>query len=217
MAKITGGILGRPAGKTAGIVFGAARSRTGKVVTARERVIPSNPQTTAQTVQRNKFLDALYVARHWTATMWQEDFNRAIGQLPGFHSVMSILLNNIDGSYDFSAPPDTPLGNLHFPATFTVAQGAASDTLDVSWSTEHGLNGTDADVMRYAYTRVGRDGSDVHPSVFNGSADSRSGTPLAIDCGEAAQPYMVAVWLIGAGAAEGLISPARWTVQTTGA
>lgn len=217
MAKITGGILGRPAGKTAGVVFGAARSRTGKVVTAREKVIPSNPRSVAQTLQRGKFLDCLYVARHWTATMWQEDWNRSIGQLPGFQGVMSILLDNIDGSYDFSAPAATPLGNLHFPDTFSVAQGASSDELDFTYSAELGLNGTVNDVMKVAACEVSRSGTGIHHSVFSGSFALRSGSPASLDCEVTATDVLYVAWLIGAGAAEGLITPAVWGIQTTGA
>jgi hypothetical protein len=100
MAILEGGIFSNPRGKTGGIVFGAARTRTGKKVTSRLLVPPSNPNTAAQQVQRGKFAEALAIVRLLGSGIYQSDFNRSIGQLPGFQSVTSIFLNALDASED---------------------------------------------------------------------------------------------------------------------
>lgn len=150
MAKLTGGLHGRAAGNVGGIIYGAARTRLGKVVTARELVIPANPQTAAQTNQRDKFLASLRASRAAGPDFYQEDWNRSVGQLPGFQSLMSILLHAIDDDNKFLVAPDvTPLGTLHTPATITWEWGVGTE-ITLTWSTEAGDNGDPADTISYA-------------------------------------------------------------------
>ncbi len=122
MAKVKGGITGRPAGKVASLIFGAARGREGKVVTVRELVAPSNPRTPEQQAQRGKFQSSLAYVQGWGPDVYQSDWNRSVGQLPGFQSMMSILLNNIQGTPERLTPPDDrQLGSLHFPDSFSAS------------------------------------------------------------------------------------------------
>lgn len=216
MAKVLGGLHGRASGNVSGIVYGAARTRTGKVVTARELVFPSNPQTAAQVLQRLKFKQALYATRHLTATIWQDWFNRAIGQLPGFQSMMSIILENTDASEEFQVPPDTPLGNLHFPDTYAVATGAgASKTVDITWSTELGLNGTDNDEFKFLAISVPATNTDQRDVHYNTGANVRSGGSITLTCNLAAHDYVFGAFLEGTGSADGLLSPCVYDQQTT--
>src|SRR3972149_3079354 len=104
MARHEGGIFSRPRGKTGGIVFGAARTREGKLVTSRLLVAPSNPNTADQQEQRSVFTQSLQCVRSLGASIYQEDFNRAIAQLPGFQAVMSILMNAMTPAFLFTAP-----------------------------------------------------------------------------------------------------------------
>lgn len=148
-AKIAGGITSRPSGRLGNIIFGAARTEQGKVVTAREAVDPSNPNTTAQQTQRTKFSESLSIVQDIGPSVYQEDWNRARGQLPGFQSLMQILLNNIDDSEVLSPPPDIPLGNLHFPDTWTLQAGLSPGDAEFTWdtATPGGASATDTAVM----------------------------------------------------------------------
>lgn len=137
MANIDGGVTGRPSGKLANIVFGAARTREGKQVTARELVKPSNPNTAAQQDQRSKFSEALQIVKGIGPSIYQDDWNRSVGQLPGFQSLQSIMLNNLDNSNVLGVPSDVPLGNLHFPDSFSTAQGSGAGEIDLTWSTNN--------------------------------------------------------------------------------
>lgn len=145
MSILEGGIFSNPRGKTGGLVFGAARTRTGKKVTARLLVPPSNPNTAAQQIQRSKFAEALAIVRLIGATFYQSDWNRSIGQLPGFQSLTSIYLNSMDDIADIGVIPSINLGSLFPGSGFTLNAGAPSSCV-YSWNTQTGLNGTDDDI-----------------------------------------------------------------------
>lgn len=211
MAKVTGGLHGRPSGNVAGVVYGAARTRIGKVVTARELVFPSNPRTPAQVLQRHIFAESLSAIRSLGATLWQDDFNRSIGQLPGFQSMMSILLGNTNSSEEFISPPDTPLGNLHFPTTFTVVTGAgAANTVTADWSAETGANGTVADDLETFMIYKDAEVDFTRVAGDTAATAARSVTTLVIDCGAASVDVVIGVYFKGAGAAVGINSLVRW-------
>lgn len=214
MAILTGGLHGRPAGNVAGVIYGGARGRRGKLVTARELVIPANPNTAAQQVQRNKFSDCLDIVRAYGPTMYQDDWNRSIGQLPGFQSLMSILLDNMDASGDLTAPAVTPLGDLHVPDTITFLTGVAAGAVTMVWSQETGNNGTTGDEMQvYA---VNADRADRTPVYVGYEAGTRAaGAPASeLDGFGSGNNVLMVAWMQGAGAADGLLSAATWGVAT---
>jgi hypothetical protein len=201
MAIVTGGLHGSPKGKLAGITYGAARTREGKVVTARQKVSPSNPNTSAQQAQRNAFSDAKDITRSHGPTIYTDVWNRAVGQLPGFQSMMSYYLNNIDSSGDISVPSDLSLGDLHFPNTFSFATGGAAGEVDLSWSTETGSNGTNSDTITWLAVpkaRADRDSSYIQHSA---TATTRSAGSLTISGLKAATTYIISVYFEGAGTA----------------
>lgn len=216
MAIIRGGLHGRASGNVAGVVYGAARTRTGKVVTARELVYPSNPNTAAQQLQRSIFKQSLYAVRHIGPSGYQDDWNRAIGQLPGFQSLMSIFLDNTNASEEFVAPPDTPLGNLHFPSDFLIETGAgAASTVTITFNNNLGLNGTLADVLVVIYSTKDVVGDDTRPTWFSVTATTRDDSPLVLNVAFAATDMVVCGYFRGAGAAEGNLSLCDWTSVTS--
>lgn len=215
MAIVRGGLHGRPSGNVSGIVYGGARTRTGKVVTARELVFPSNPNTAAQALQRLKFKQSLYATRHLTADIWQDDFNRSIGQLPGFQSMMSIILENTDATEEFGIPPDTPLGNLHFPDTFTVETGAGgSGTFEIVWTAEVGLNGTVEDKFNVLAVAVDPTNIDERKINFNLGTVTRADLGLSPAGWIPGWDVIVGCWFEGIGAAVGLLTPVKWYAVT---
>lgn len=147
MAILEGNPYGRLIGTLAQTVGGAARGRRGKLNTIRTKVTPANPNTTDQVTQRTKFRDCLDVTRDFGPEIYQSDLNRAIGELPGFQSTMSVLLSSINESYVFSAPPSILLGDVHVPSTFDASAGVSGGDIKVDWSTELGDNGNDNDKL----------------------------------------------------------------------
>jgi hypothetical protein len=148
--------------------------------------------------------------------MWQDYFNRAIGQLAGFQSMMSILLNNTDDFEDLGVPATTPLGNLHFPDTMTVAPAAgAAGTLTFTWSAELGLNGTVDDLFRHIAISVAPVNTDERLTDYSDGATDRADSPLEDAIGPASTDFIVGVFFKGLGTAEGLLSPCKWYAATT--
>jgi len=213
VAIVEGGILGNPRGKTGGVVFGAARSRNGKVVTARQKVTPANPQTAAQTAQRNKFATALDGVRQAGPDIYSVDWNRSIGQLPGFQSLQSIFLGAIQPGDTFVAPADTPLGKLHYPLQFTVDPGVASGEIDLAWSSEAGEigEGTDGLVVMAMRVEIQEKKSEMLTSLEVVDRDEQS---LTLSGLEAGADYLVGTYLRGSAANVGTNSLARWFTVT---
>lgn len=213
MSTVTGGILGRPRGRTGAIVFGAARSRTGKVVTAREFVFPANPQTASQQTQRGYFLRTLTIVKGWGPDLYQVDFNRSVGQLAGFQSLMSILLNSLDGDGYYTPPPDLPLGALHYPNTVTWAAGSLAGQIKVMWTTESGENGTATDkaiafIHAKSSTAVVQYAKDLTTATRTNGA-----TGITFSSLDPETEYVCGLYFVGAGTAEGLLSKVSWTVK----
>ena len=216
MAIITGGLHGRARGNVDGIIYGAARTRTGKVVTAREYVMPANPQTAKQVAQRTAFSCSLYSTRHLTSAVWKEDFNRAIGQLPGFQSMMSIILGNMNvDTMSLETPPDTPLGNLHIPEVECITHPTLVFNIQFNWDTGLGLNGTAADTVS-VFGIDPEGGPDGRMDAFDWVETAvRSDGTLDVACEKAGFTYVAAFYFQGAGEAIGKLSVCQWnSVQT---
>lgn len=209
MAKIPGGITSRPSGKVGNIVFGAARTPEGKVATARQLVSPSNPDTPAQQAQRSKFQDALATTQNIGPDVYQDDWNRAVGQLPGFQSWMAVLLRNIDGSDVLQPPPDRPLGNLHYPDSVGMAVGTVSSAIEVAPSSETGANGTASDELVIVAIEEDLPANRERDVTVSIGDTTRGGGPYDLVVGQADTDYTVLVYLRGAGSADGLLSLAR--------
>jgi len=207
MAVLQGGIFSRPRGKTGGIVFGAARTRQGKLVTSRLLVPPSNPNTAGQQQQRTKFSDCLSVVRRLGASIYQSDFNRSVGQLPGFQSMESIYLNQMDGSFDLSLVNEVNLGILHFPDTFAGAI-IADTTLQCTWTDELGSNGTVADKVKILVVGKGTTERAGLLGVTKSITAVRSDTTVNITLDTGVGEVAVYAYMEGAGTAAGLLSVA---------
>lgn len=214
MSKIRGGIFGDPSGTTNNVVFGRGRDRQGKVATARKYVVPTNPNTAAQQIQRGKFSDALQVVRDFGPSFYQSDWDRSVQQLPGFQSLMSIICNNMDSSDTFTSPPNTPLGTLHFPTTFTVVGGTSAGEVDVDWTAELGSDGTTADVVKLFTVRGVPDASGNHVVADHSTGLSRATTTKTITGLTTSVDYVTVFYLQGAGTAVGSLSRAVWSDVT---
>jgi len=215
MARLEGGIFSRPRGKTGGVVFGAARTREGKLVTSRLLVTPSNPQTAGQVTQRGKFTAALQLVRGAGANYYQTDFNRAVAQLPGFQSMMSILMLAMAADTTFNAAPaDTNLGTLAEVASAAAAPGAASGQVAVTW-TSSATNLAQLDTAAI----IGFSGNAAAAGTvrYVATADQAIGDDTKTLSGfTAGEDVLVAIWGRGsiASAYEGKMSPVQWFLTT---
>ena len=215
MAKIPGGITSKPSGKLGNIIFGAARTPQGKVATAREAVDPSNPDTAAQQQQRGKFQTAVRIVQDIGPDIYQGDWNRSVGQLPGFQSWQSILLNNLLAGNTLNLPPDRPLGELHFPDTWTQNTGTDPESIEVDWSTEDGPNGSTLDrpviiaIEKDEPQNGVRDVATVVPGASRGDGVAN----IYVDKG--GTDYVTCLYFRGGNGNAGKISTARFKVFTS--
>ena len=210
MSKLKGGIFSKPSGQTAGLVFGAARTRTGKVATVRQLVPPSNPDSPAQRTQRNKFKEALAIVRAIGASVYKDDFNRSISQLPGFQSLMSIITNSLTDSLEMLPPAPTNLGTLHFPDSVTTGSGLANFvTLD--FSSESGANGAGSDrATLIAIAKNPATSAQARPVFVSQNAGVRELGEASVNVGVPNTDFVACLYFTGSDVYSGLLSQARW-------
>ncbi len=214
MAIIEGGILGRVRGSVGGVKFSSARGRIGKLNTAMEKVIPANPNTPAQQTQRGYFKRALIIDKGWGPDLYKIDWNRSVGQLPGFQSIMNILLINVDESGNFNTPSDVPLGDLHIPDTVTVEDGMSPGSIKVTWSTEAGDNGTAADkALMFLHAKIA-DSTKQFAKDLTSAVRSEGVTGISIGGLDQLDDYQVGFYLVGQGDAEGTLANCKWSEHT---
>lgn len=215
MSKLTGGIFSKPSGQTAGLVFGSARTRAGKVATVREKVPPSNPNTPAQSVQRLKFKESLTIVRLIGASVYRDDFNRAISQLPGFQSMMSIIINSLDDSLTLTPPPTTNTGRLHFPLEINSVN-TPNNKVRVEFSTELGKSGSGADKVAMVAISKNTVGANNRRLVaVNKDAGDRSDGFAEVNTGVDNIDFIICTYFQGSDIFEGFLSEARWLEGTS--
>jgi hypothetical protein len=214
MAKVTGGLHGVPAGNVGGVVYGAARDRLGKIVTARQKVIPANPQSTDQTIQRNKFSDALEIVRSIGPGTYQDEWNRTIGQLPGFQSLMSIFLDAQDAAGTLTAPPETPMGTLDIPVDIAGAAGALAGEVDVTWTDDTGANAGATDKLHVISIEADRPVGVARIQYNVIAAAVRSAATYTQSGLGSGNDILMAWYFEGQAAFEGLWSNVVWAVVT---
>jgi hypothetical protein len=212
MARLEGGIFSRPRGKTGGVVFGAARTREGKMVTSRLLVSPSNPNTAAQQAQRGIFKYALWLVRTIGSAIYRVDWNRAISQLPGFQSLMSVFMNNLTSAGQMSLAIETVnLGTLDVPDALAVSTGSASGELDVTWGATV-VTGSASDTLVLIAMSEFPDAGEVTRQVEINTAQLRSGGSYTFTGLTGGAEYVVAAYCRGAAgsAYEGMLSPCQF-------
>ena len=215
-AKITGGLHGRVSGSIGGIVYSSARTRTGKVVTAREWVMPKEITDSDVLKQRIIFACSVYACRYLGSGLWQDNFNRSIGQLPGFQSMMSIILKNTDrDTRDFSAPPNTPLGSLYTAGITFTQHGSVGGSITASWSTALGPDGTAADIVNFFGIQVVGSVEGVRGAVDWSTTAIRGDGSVDIPTGSSTTDWIAAAYFQGQGIAVGLLSECNWQAVTS--
>ena len=194
MGIITGGITGNVSGQVAGVVFSEARGRTGKLNTVRQKVIPSNPKSPDQVTQRTKFSDAIAIVRALGPRAYQKDWDRAIGQLPGFQSWTSVLLNNMDSDRLLTAPPSIPLGTLPEFSGLEIEASTTSGEIDFSWTTTTLPPGTALDELNAAAIPAASSNREQTPANYFQSFAVRSAAEGTITGLTGGVSYIVIAW-----------------------
>lgn len=214
MARLDGGLFSRPRGTTAGIVFGAARTRTGKVATARQLVPPSNPNTPAQQEQRSKFKVAQDIIRSWGPSVYQKDWNRAVSQLPGFQSMQSIMTKAIGSDGKIVAPPPTRLGTMAALPELEVTTDGPT-ILIVSWNESPNPNFPPGTKVRALLTPTDTTGSNENGGKGQEGEQIFEDEVITFEGLSPNTNYTIAVYAVGGGTQEGNYNTAVWLQKDT--
>jgi len=212
MSVLEGGIFSRPKGKTGGVVFGAARTRTGKKVTSRLLVSPSNPNSASQQLYRGKFSSAQDLVRNLGPSIYKGFFNRAVSQLPGFQSMESIFLNNMSTAKVITPPAVTNIGTLS-PVSDVSPADAGGHNLTFSWTANKGSNGTDDDkIWIMAFPNAANIRATSGYVLYDSSA-VRSDLSCEAIVFPGACTAIYGIFAEGVGDAAGLLSIVQWGSQ----
>ena len=209
MAILKQGILGGGRGAVGTVVMSQWR---GKDV-IRARVTPSNPNTAAQQGQRSRFAQAVRIVKTWGRSLYAADWNRAVGDLPGFQSLTTLLLRNVDRETGLlGVPAPVSLGALEGLRDLTVS-ALAPDEVGVSWTPGVLADGDGTDqVTVFGVERLME------------AVDSYIPTPERSDRDDGAAPltgltpettYLVGVYVRGATGNAGRLSECRFYEVTT--
>jgi len=213
MSRLTGGIFSEVSGTTAGVTFGKARTREGKVTTGRQYTIPSNPNTAGQQTQRSKFSNAKNIVRACTSGWYQDAFNRAVSQLPGFQSMMSIVLNALGSTSTLSAPSQTNLGSLDSPQSIVITAANTDASIVVDYAATIPLKGNAADkIYAVAIPATAAKRASLGNAYPRLGIETRSDTSLSIETPAlvTGDHWIVGVFAKGQTTNVGVFSPCTW-------
>lgn len=153
MAISMGGIFSKQAGKVSGVVFQKARTRYGKKSAVRELVIPANPRSYMQTINRMLHAQVTEAVKQIGRENYRTEWNNAVRGLAGYQSLIHLLKRGYDVMEHSTGPPyyrQIPyndfkeLGDLHFPEEVSSSPPGRMEMI-VNWSTETGETGSGTD------------------------------------------------------------------------
>ena len=152
MAKLFGGITGRPSGKIGNIIYGAARTRRGKTATARATFSPSNPNTPPQQAQRNRMRSLSQTAKRWNPTRGRAQWSVIEGNLPVYQSILRLLFQASDAEGNLTIPRPVSLGPTPELRNLQILSGGGSGALLISWNAHQGEGALFTDQVQIFYT-----------------------------------------------------------------
>ena len=157
MARHEGGIFSRASGSTSGIVFSSVRDKRGKTMISREKVTPRDPKTTNQLSNRHKFGRIVSALSSWSPALWQDIFNKSVGQLPGWQSLESSLVPALGSDGKFQPAPDISTGNSFGWESGTIDYGV-TDSSQIIVTVNGGSFDYPVDSILHAFAWVDFDG-----------------------------------------------------------
>ena len=170
MAILTGGILGNIRNKVGGVVGSQWKHRN----TLRSYVIPGNPDTAAQQVQRNKFAAAVAFAKlilGQVLNVYVDPFQK---QMSGFNFFIKQNIAYFAAAIVWESVKVT-FGKLYGPLNASFGTLIAEQSA-ITWDTDTGSNGAADDKVFAMFYNITRD-----LIYFAGAEVNRSAGTLTID------------------------------------
>jgi hypothetical protein len=170
MAILTGGILGNIRNKVGGVVGSQWKHRN----TLRSYVIPGNPDTAAQQVQRNKFAAAVAFAKlilGQVLNVYVDPFQK---QMSGFNFFIKQNIAYFAAEIVWASVKVT-FGKLYGPLNAAFGTLIAEQSA-ITWDTDTGSNGAADDKVFAMFYNITKD-----LIYFAGAEVNRSAGTLTID------------------------------------
>lgn len=221
MAIHPSGISGRLSGKNSGNVFSVARTRWGKLTTSREYVVPADPKTADQLLQRELFRRASLVAGLAGRALYRDAWNNTLGQLPGWNALVSYITKQLEGPIGTITYKSTfdqkSLGPVYMPTVSTNVSALAGQ-ISLDWSDDLAGDYSAGTDRLYGFLNKDTNPGGGGPTDFLRieGTKTRSSKQLNISYMDQGQEYFYCVWFSNIGAdgverfspiATGLVTP----------
>ncbi len=200
MAKLFGGITGRPSGKVGNVIYGAARTRRGKSTTARATFSPSNPNTSAQQAQRNRMRSLSQTAKRWNPTRGRAQWNVIEGNLPVYQSILRLLFQASDAQGNLSTPRPVSLGPTPALRNLQIQSGGGSGVLLITWTAHQGDGALLTDQVQLFYTATSRTSRTEAQTGYIGTGVTREDDEATVSGLAPGTTYLVGLWVSPAAA-----------------
>lgn len=169
---ILSGILGGFSGKV-GPVVGASWKG---IEYMRSYVKPANPQTAAQTTQRDKFAMAVLLARDVLSSLLQIYWDPFISQMSGFNRFIQVNIGTLDGSNKLTVASKMALGTLEGVDLITGTYETADGVTIVTWDETTTGNGALTDSVGLVVYDESKDNLTVFTPATTRDDESVTGT-----------------------------------------
>lgn len=136
MAKLRSGILGNIRGRVAGVVASQWKDKN----TLREYVIPANPNTAAQQVQRTKMSDVVSFAKSLVGPVFNAYTDVFVKSMSGFNYFIKQNIFTFDGTPEYNLIKPT-FGKLFKGAINEAIYDTNDGSLEIDWDQDLGNNG----------------------------------------------------------------------------
>lgn len=205
MAIHVNGISGSVTGKNGGNVFGAARTRWGKLTTSRAYKIPADPKTPDQLLQRELFRRASLVTGLAGRALYRDAWNNTLGELPGWNAMVSYITNQLEG----------PIGTITYKSTFdhkslgpvympeiTTNVSALAGQISLDWDADLAGDYSDPNDKFYGFLNKDTNPGGGGPTEFVRieGIRTRSQKAMHINNMDQGQQYFYCVWFSNIGA-----------------
>lgn len=205
MAIHVNGISGSVTGKNGGNVFGAARTRWGKLTTSRAYKIPADPKTPDQLLQRELFRRASLVTGLAGRALYRDAWNNTLGELPGWNAMVSYITSQLEGpigtiTYKQTFDPKS-LGPVYMP-TVETNTSALPGQLTLEWDDDLAGDYSSAVDKLYGFVNIDTNPGGGGPTEFVRIEGTRprSSKIMPIENLQQGADYFYCVWFSNIGA-----------------
>lgn len=193
MAKLRAGILGQVTGKVSGVVGGTWK----EVNYIREYIIPANPNSAAQQVQRGLFAGAVEFCQPLVGPVFNVYSDQFQSRMSGFNFFIK------DNITYFTSPPAyssvfVTRGKLFYPRVVSIAPASGTNSVDFTTSVSLGSNGKDDDGCYAVALNVDSGRWGFAAAEYDRSAGSSTqSVPLTMASGDKIELYVFAAQRVG--------------------